>query len=247
MVLHNPFYRWLCYLCNTFIASIPGSSSHCKWRKLAEVTTQFVCLSISSPDLNLRSSSMPLTNSDGVGQEELYQSSRQAREIEVTLRRRVRIQKRIISVQVHGKPDCYKPYVWVDTTDRNDWHFTWMSTTMSLKLVCECSPYHNFFLSFLYFPFLRLNDCPLSVISEQGSVRKRAEKIGECERGGGALALGSTYLTGIQLHFAVFPIYWEPFHRLTFTFHGNKAYLFRLHCGWPVCAAGNVISFLWYT
>ena len=83
---------------------------------MAEVTTEFVYLSISSPDLNLRSSSGPLTNSDYVGQEELYQSSSQEREIEVTLSRPV--QKRIISLQAHGDPHCYKPYVLVDTRSR---------------------------------------------------------------------------------------------------------------------------------
>ena len=78
---------------------------------MAEKATQFIYLSISSPSLNLPTTTDPLTNSDDVEQEELYQASSQAREIEVKLK--YQVQKSIVYVQVHGKPDCYKPNVWV--------------------------------------------------------------------------------------------------------------------------------------
>ena len=84
---------------------------------MAEETTQFIYLSISSPNLNLptKSGSSP-TQSDDVGQEELYQASSRERVIEVTLKTPVR--ESVVSIQAHGKPDCYKPNVWVDTTGR---------------------------------------------------------------------------------------------------------------------------------
>ena len=83
---------------------------------MAEATSQFIYLAISSPDLNLRTKSVSLTVSDDVGQEELYHSSSREKEIEVTLTTAVR--QSIVSVQAHGNPDCYKPNVWVDTTGR---------------------------------------------------------------------------------------------------------------------------------
>ena len=80
---------------------------------MAEETTEFIFLSISIPSLNLATVKQPMTNSGDVGQEELYRSSSAGREVKVTLRKKV--QKSIVSVQVHGKPDCYRPNVWVLT------------------------------------------------------------------------------------------------------------------------------------
>ena len=81
---------------------------------MTQDTTEFIYLSISSPDLNLNTRSGTLTGSDDVGQAELYHSSSREREIEVTLRKTVL--KRIVSVAAHGNPDFYKPNVWVDPT-----------------------------------------------------------------------------------------------------------------------------------
>ena len=78
---------------------------------MAEETDDFVFLSISSPDINLPTKSGPLTQSDDVGQEELYHSSSKEMEIEVTLKKPVL--DSIVYVQTHGKPDCFKPNVWV--------------------------------------------------------------------------------------------------------------------------------------
>ena len=78
---------------------------------MAEETADSIFLAISSPDLNLPTKSGPLSGSDDVGQEELYQASSREREIEVTLRKPVL--DSIVYVQTHGKPDCYKPNVWV--------------------------------------------------------------------------------------------------------------------------------------
>ena len=80
---------------------------------MAQKTTEFIFLSISSPDLNLNTKSGMLTGSDDVGQVELYHSSSGEREIEVTLREPVL--ERIVSVEAHGDPDCYKPNVLVDS------------------------------------------------------------------------------------------------------------------------------------
>ena len=78
---------------------------------MVQITNEYIYLSISSPGLNLTTSSAPLHNSEEAGQKELYHSSSREREIEVKLRSRV--QERIISVQAHDNPDCYKPNVWV--------------------------------------------------------------------------------------------------------------------------------------
>ena len=81
---------------------------------MAQNTTDHIYLSISSSDLNLNTRSGTLTGSDDVGQDELYHSSSGERKIEVTLRGPVL--KRIVSVEAHGNPDCYKPNVSVDST-----------------------------------------------------------------------------------------------------------------------------------
>lgn len=78
---------------------------------MAEETDDSVFVGISSPNINLPTKSGPLTQSDDVGQEELYHSSSKEREIEVTLRKPVL--DSIVYVQTHGTPDCYKPNVWV--------------------------------------------------------------------------------------------------------------------------------------
>ena len=83
---------------------------------MVQNTTDFIYLSISSPDLNLNTRSGALTGSGDVGQDELYHSSSGERNIEVTLRGRVL--KRIVSVEAHGNPDCYKPNVSVDSTGK---------------------------------------------------------------------------------------------------------------------------------
>ena len=80
---------------------------------MAEETTEFIFLSISIPSLNLATPKGSITNSDDMEQEELYHSSSAERDVEVTLRKKV--QESVVSVHVHGKPDCYKPNVWVLT------------------------------------------------------------------------------------------------------------------------------------
>ena len=62
---------------------------------MAQNTTDFIYLSISSPDLNLTTRTGTLTVSDDVGQGKLYHSSSEERKIEVTLRGPVL--KRIVS------------------------------------------------------------------------------------------------------------------------------------------------------
>ena len=78
---------------------------------MAEETDGYVFIGISSPDLNLPTKLGPLTQSDDVEQEELYQSSSREREIDVILKKPVL--ESIVYVQTHGEPDCYKPNVWV--------------------------------------------------------------------------------------------------------------------------------------
>lgn len=78
---------------------------------MAEQTDDSVFLSISSPDINLPIKAGPLIQSDDVEKEELYHASSQERKIEVKLR--TPVLDSIVYAQTHGKPDCYKPNVWV--------------------------------------------------------------------------------------------------------------------------------------
>ena len=56
---------------------------------MAEETTEFIFLNISIPSLNLLTTKPVMTNSDDVGQEELYRSSSAERYVDVTPRKTV--------------------------------------------------------------------------------------------------------------------------------------------------------------
>ena len=83
---------------------------------MAEETSEFIYLSISSPSINLDTTSTP-ANSGEVGQDELYQSSSLEREIQVTLVNAVK-QRNFVSLRAHGNPDGYKPNIKVDNGGR---------------------------------------------------------------------------------------------------------------------------------
>ncbi|XP_078360186.1 chondroitin sulfate ABC exolyase-like [Oculina patagonica] len=79
---------------------------------MAEETADTIYLSISSPDLNFDTQSGPLTGSDDVGVELLYQSSSKERKIDVILKNPV--ETTTDHVKVHGTPDGYDAIVKVD-------------------------------------------------------------------------------------------------------------------------------------
>lgn len=103
---------------------------------MAQHTNEYIYLGIISPGLNLTTSSVPLNNSEDAGQKELYHSSSREREIEVRLRSRV--QERIVSVQAHGDPDCYKPNVWV-LSDRKTVRFWNLKNGFSVEVKLKIS------------------------------------------------------------------------------------------------------------
>ena len=112
--LSHPIYGYVIFQSSSHLVGPVTEVDQGNCIMMAEETTKFIFLSISSPGLNLKTKTVPLANSDDVGPEELYQSSSREREIEVTLSSPV--QQRIVSIQAHGNPDSYKPNVWVDTT-----------------------------------------------------------------------------------------------------------------------------------
>ncbi|KAJ7394061.1 hypothetical protein OS493_003734 [Desmophyllum pertusum] len=83
---------------------------------MAEETTQFIYLGISSPDLNFnRTSSTPLENSSDVDEELLFTLTSRTRSVKVTLRNAV---TQSIVTQVHGTPDNYTPTVVISSNGK---------------------------------------------------------------------------------------------------------------------------------
>ena len=113
----NLSYPITCYVVFAATKSLPSdgpveavSEDNCLI--MAEETEDTIHISISSPDLNLDTKSGPLTSSDDVGVELLYQSSSKEREIDVTLKNPVETTSH--DLKVHGTPDGYNAIVKVD-------------------------------------------------------------------------------------------------------------------------------------
>ncbi|KAJ7394062.1 hypothetical protein OS493_003735 [Desmophyllum pertusum] len=98
---------------------------------MAEETTQFIHLGISSPDLKFfPTSPTPLENSNDVDEKMLFTSTSRTRSVKVTLRKAV---TQSIVTQVHGTPDNYTPTV-VISSNGKEIRFTNLKNGFSVEV-----------------------------------------------------------------------------------------------------------------